>query len=428
MGTSTFTAVATNQAGVSSSASISLSFYPPEIGPPPTDNGTEGGTGVFKTLPLPDENGPLGFPEIFSVWTSEQEAVTDEYEYIGEPGEAAVLEVIVFSAEYPEYTSTQSQYDDMATWSIQSSWGPTRNGSHRVNALHEQFDPDSAAIVGLYSIKFPTDPDPEKRKLNLKATVQNIADDILDTAVSFRLLKVDLNIDASEPSTSKLNFSVPENVPISKATLFKGNDDLGWTQLDEKINPDAIDFLIFDQGLIGVLEFDSNNNEIDRDLKLELTIAGTLVEYQINADRVNHQKEATELITGFWIDIGTRIFNHTIRETYYDYVYSIPATGKLRLLFSTSATIDLGSSDFSAGTESHKYNPDGGDAENMNNESSTIGSPNVELWTLQSELWIDVMENTINEGVCTNSGINAFTGTGPALGGSTNNSVDVAID
>lgn len=241
------------------------------------------------------------------------------------------------------------------------------------------------------------------------------------------LLKVDLDIDASTPSASKLNFSVPDNVPICKATLLRGNDTIGWIQEDEKLNLIGSGFLTFDQNFIGILEFDENNSPIDRDLRLELTIAGTLIEFPINADRVDSSKDAVELITGFWIDVGTRIFNHTIRETYSDYVYSVPASGKLRKLLASFASVDLGSSQFTAGTESHKYNPDGGPSQNMSSQSG-LGVPNTAYWTIQSNLWIDTSETTINEGVCTNSGISVFTGTGPALGGSTNNSVDVTID
>lgn len=141
-------------------------------------------------------------------------------------------------------------------------------------------------------------------------------------------------------------------------------------------------------------------------------------------------KTEVDLINGFWFDVGCRIFKHTIVERYHDMVYSVPASGELRLLFSSFASIDLGSSDFSAGTEAHKYNPDGGPEEDMTfTHGSTIGgSPNHVSWSLSSQLWIDTSSVTINEGVCTNSGINVLTGTGPALGGTTNNSVSVAID
>jgi len=241
------------------------------------------------------------------------------------------------------------------------------------------------------------------------------------------LLKVDLDVDATTPSASKLNFYVSDSIPISKATLLRGNENIGWLQEDEKLNLVGNGFLTFDQNSIGILEFDENNSQIDRDLKLELTIAGNIIELPIIADRVYHSKDAVELITGFWIDVGARFFNHTIRETYSDYVYSVPASGKLRKLISSYASVNLGSSQFSAGTESHKYNPDGGPSQNMSTQSG-LGDPNTVYWTNHSNLWIDKFETTINEGVCTNSGINVLTGTGSDFGGSTNNSVDVTID
>ena len=99
------------------------------------------------------------------------------------------------------------------------------------------------------------------------------------------LLKVDLDIDATTPSASKLNFYVSDSIPISKATLLRGNENIGWLQEDEKLNLVGNGFLTFDQNSIGILEFDENNSQIDRDLKLELTIAGNIIELPIIADR-----------------------------------------------------------------------------------------------------------------------------------------------
>ena len=64
----------------------------------------------------------------------------------------------------------------------------------------------------------------------------------------------------------------------------------------------------------------------------------------------------------------------------------------------------------------------------VDSSPSLGGNPNLLSWKLSSQLWIDTTTITIDEGVCTNSGISVFTGTGSALGGTTNNSVDVAID
>ena len=239
------------------------------------------------------------------------------------------------------------------------------------------------------------------------------------------LLKVDLDIDASDSEATKLNYTLPDSVPVNRATLWYGSDDLGWTKWDEKTGLTGSGFLSFDQSFIDLIGF-GDPNPIDRDLKLELEIAGQSLEFPVNADRIERMKTEVDLINGFWFGVGYRIFNHTIVERYHDMVYSVPASGELRQLFSSFASIDLGSSDFSAGTEAHKYNPDGGPEEDM---TSTIGgSPNHVSWSLSSQLWIDTSSVTINEGVCTNSGINVLTGTGPALGGTTNNSVSVAID
>ena len=239
LGAVTFTAVATNDAGVSSSASITLSFYPTAVGPPPFfgpggggggagGGGAGGGGGVpvsagsFKTLPIP-EQGPLGFPSEFEVITEDQEEISDEYHYTGEPGQAVLLEVVVFSEEYPGYTGQQSQYDDVASWTVQPAWASSKSGTHRVNVLHEKFNDDKEAIVGFFAIRFPTDEDPEKRKLTFKATVQNIADGVLDTSVQFRLLPVEIVPDYNRDGM--INDEDRNKVTEEKPFVFWTNDD-----------------------------------------------------------------------------------------------------------------------------------------------------------------------------------------------------------
>ena len=249
------------------------------------------------------------------------------------------------------------------------------------------------------------------------------------TRGDYKIIKVDLDIDASDSRATKLNYTLPDSVPVNRATLWYGSDDLGWTKWDEKTALTGSDFLTFNQNYIDLIRFDGVPDTVDQDLKLELEIAGQSLEFRVKADQMERMKTATELITGFWINVGTRIFNHTISERYYDMVYSVPASGELRKLSSTFASVNLGSSDFSAGTESHKYNPDGGDKKNMTFNRNTIGrNPNLVSWSLSSHLWIDTSATTVNEGICTNSGINVFTRLGPALGRSTNKSVDVTID
>ena len=247
---------------------------------------------------------------------------------------------------------------------------------------------------------------------------------------TFRLLKVELDIDASDSSATKLNYTLPDGVPVSKVTLLYGNDASGWTKWDEKTGLTGNGFLSFDQSFIDLIGFE-DPNPIDRDLKLEIEIAGQSLEFPVNADRIERMKTEVDLINGFWVDVGLRIFNHKIVERYHDMVYSVPASGELRQLFSTFASIDLGSSDFTAGTEAHKYNPDGGPEENMTfTDGSTIGaSPNYVSWSLSSQQWINTSSVTVNEGVCTNSGISVLTGLGPALEiYQTNKSVRVDID
>jgi hypothetical protein len=250
------------------------------------------------------------------------------------------------------------------------------------------------------------------------------------TGKSARLLKVDLDIDASDSEATKLNYTLPDSVPVNRATLWYGSDDLGWTKWDEKTGLTGSGFLSFDQSFIDLIGFE-DPNPIDRDLKLELEIAGESLEFPVNADRIERMKTEVDLINGFWVDVGLRIFNHKIVERYHDMVYSVPVSGELRQLFSTFASIDLGSSDFTAGTEAHKHNPDGGPEEHMTfTDGSTIGaSPNHVSWSLSSQRWIDTSSVTVNESICTNSGISVLTGLGPALEiYQTNKSVRVDID
>ncbi len=239
---------------------------------------------------------------------------------------------------------------------------------------------------------------------------------------------VDLEIDASDSEATKLHYIIPDNIPIDRATLWYGSNDTGWNKWDEKTSITGSSFLIFDQTNIDLISFGDTLQE-DRNLKLELQIAGQSSEFLVNTDRVERLKTATELITGFWIDVGARVFNHIIIERYNEMLYSITASGELRQLASSFSSVNLGSSDFSAGTESHKYNPDGGaEQEMIFNENTIGGSPYLVSWSLTTQSWIDTSITTVDKGVCKNSGINVFTGTGPAIGGSTNNSVDVTID
>ena len=86
---------------------------------------------------------------------------------------------------------------------------------------------------------------------------------------TFRLLKVELDIDASDSSATKLNYTLPDGVPVSKVTLFYGNDASGWTKWDEKTGLTGNGFLSFDQSFIDLIGFEYPN-PIDRDLKLEI--------------------------------------------------------------------------------------------------------------------------------------------------------------
>ena len=244
----------------------------------------------------------------------------------------------------------------------------------------------------------------------------------------FSLLKVDLSIDASNASSTKLNYVLPDGVPVGRATLFYGSENLGWAKWDEKAGLTGSGFLTYNQNNIDLIEFEKPSL-IDRDFKLELVINSQILEFTIDVERTEKERTAAELITGSWLDVGTRIFNHTIIERYHDMVYSVPSSGKLRYMASSFASLDLGSSEFTAGTESHKYNPDGGPEQNMIFIENAIGGgPHLVSWNHVSQLWIDTAETTIDEGVCRNSGIRVFTSVGPAAGGSWNNSVDVSIE
>lgn len=219
LGAVTFTAVATNTQGGSSAASISLAFYPDSVGAPPVlpNPGNPGSPpfvpGSMKSLPLP-AFGPLGLPEQFNVITLEQIEVSDEQEYTGESGQVALVEVVIYSQEYPEYTGENSQYDDVVSWTISPSWGGAKSDTNRVNSLHNKFatSPDNGALVGYFMVKFPTDPNPANRKLKFNATVQNISDGILDTYVSFRMVPIEIEKVWSDqfPNRENINFFTKE--------------------------------------------------------------------------------------------------------------------------------------------------------------------------------------------------------------------------
>jgi len=75
-----------------------------------------------------------GYAENFVVYESKTVAVPLGCEMIG-------IDVFIFSREYPAYTGSQSQFNDIVGYEIDRGWYSER-GVYHVNDLHKYFSPD----------------------------------------------------------------------------------------------------------------------------------------------------------------------------------------------------------------------------------------------------------------------------------------------
>lgn len=197
-GTATYSVVATDNLGRSGTALATVTFLQPGGGGG-GGGGDQPGQGSIKELELPaPEDGAFGFPEEFSVTSRNEDAVTETETFPAEGEETAgrtyLVEVVVTSQEYPQYTAPESEhgddYNDTVSWTITPSWGNTSlSGDRTVNDLHDRFERGNGeAVVGFYTVRFPD----EGGTLTFEATVQNVGDGALDTTVEFRLLPVEV--------------------------------------------------------------------------------------------------------------------------------------------------------------------------------------------------------------------------------------------
>jgi len=214
-GNFTYTAVANDNDGNTSSTSVSItvqSSSPPGGGDP--GGGNPGGS--FNE-PLPgevnslgkNEEGPFPGTQILSLITSGEGTQTDQDIFTAnEPGNY-LIEVIVSSAEYPDYTGDSSEYNDSVSWSFSAPWSGTYSGAHSVNSLHDDFAASSTneASVAMYEINFPSDAEGSDLTISFNAAVSNIGDGSYDTSVTFRVSKLELSIEADAWTASAASSS-----------------------------------------------------------------------------------------------------------------------------------------------------------------------------------------------------------------------------
>lgn len=217
LGAVTFSAVAVDDDGNSSTANTTVFAYPGGNPPGGGGSGTPGPSpGKFQQLNVPNpDTGPLehGTNE-FTVITYDEDPVTEQHQIEGAAGEFAILEVVVSSAEYPEYTGDQSKYNDMIQWSVAPAWAASRAGTCSVNTLHNKFDqsPTHEAVVARFLVCFP---DGANRTIQFQATVQNVGDGVYDTTVRARMFRVRLEDFGAEESPG-------ETLPTGSAITVAG--------------------------------------------------------------------------------------------------------------------------------------------------------------------------------------------------------------
>jgi hypothetical protein len=119
---------------------------------------------------------------------------------------AVYYKVTVFSREYPTYTSSQSIYDDVVTWTMEAP-SPLQGQpltSYNVNALHNQYGPGDFpggnVVVKEGVLNYETLTQNGPSWLNFEATAKNVSDSALGSGVGIQVsvLKVEFETFADD--------------------------------------------------------------------------------------------------------------------------------------------------------------------------------------------------------------------------------------
>ena len=110
---------------------------------------------------------------------------TLEADYVIPAGQSRMLTVALHSEEYPYYTGSQSQYNDILAWSV-TPGGPT--GSLMVNSGHEAWEKCGMTLNGFHPVFIETTftlaaPPDTPLTLRISLTAVNIGDDNLPSTV-----------------------------------------------------------------------------------------------------------------------------------------------------------------------------------------------------------------------------------------------------
>jgi hypothetical protein len=118
-------------------------------------------------------------------------------------GQSAILVVATASDEYPEYTGTPSQWNDLLTWSATPSQGSAITGSINVNSRHAAWTVDltnGTSIPGLPTpvhieeVRALTAPANAPLTVAVEVSATNIEDDLFPSHVAVGLLPVDITV------------------------------------------------------------------------------------------------------------------------------------------------------------------------------------------------------------------------------------------
>ncbi len=147
--------------------------------------------GHMQKLPVSNPTVGLGIYRAFWMRTDglnlRQRGITQTFSY----PTVCIVEMQIFSKEFPDFTSVNSRFDDVLAWEIDAPWGDEVFGAAYVNRLHNIFASslDRFATVGRYAFYMPAGAD--ENSLIFTGRTKNIVDPNLDSYLYFNLITVE---------------------------------------------------------------------------------------------------------------------------------------------------------------------------------------------------------------------------------------------
>lgn len=209
--------------------------------------------------------------------------ITDQRTYTLQPNSGSYLVLAyVHSDEYPDWTSTQSQYDDRLRWDIQPTNGDPITGNVSVNTLHDDWvesEIEETSLLGYAPIALmgfgvihshPTD----IVTVEVEIGVTNVADGALPSTAIVALLPIP--IIQAQPGKVHLGFDPPNpeeddvDEPYWASVIKGGTNDILTISFANAEFATQVELLIADGGDAFV---DINPKEFT-ELSTNLTITG----------------------------------------------------------------------------------------------------------------------------------------------------------